>query len=55
MYLFLIQRNQYTPEIIDKLKKIDKKELDYFIKSFQYFYDLNIKKRVLQLIQSTIS
>ena len=55
MYLFLIQRNQYTPEIIDKLKKIDKKELDYFIKSFQYFYDLNIKNRVLKLIQSTIS
>ena len=51
MYLFLIKINRCTPEIIEKLQNIDKKELEYSMKSFQYFYDFNIKNKVIQLIQ----
>ena len=45
-YLYAFNLNLNISFIYDKLKKINKKELEYFIKSFNYFYKskVNIKK-----------
>jgi hypothetical protein len=45
-YLYSFNLNLKISFIYDKLKNIDKKELEYFIKSFNYFYKskVNIKK-----------
>jgi SpoVK/Ycf46/Vps4 family AAA+-type ATPase len=42
IYLFMIKNNNYE-SIIDKVYSINKKELEFYIKSFNYFYNDKIK------------
>ena len=42
MYLFGLS-NTNLPFIKERLKTIEKKELEYYIKSFNFFYDSKIK------------
>lgn len=42
IYLFMIKNNNYD-SIIDKVYSINRKELEFYIKSFNYFYNDKIK------------
>ena len=42
IYLFMIKNNNYE-SIIDRVYSINKKELEFYIKSFNYFYKDKIK------------
>ena len=43
MYLFGLSKNINRPFLKERLKTIEKKELEYYIKSFNFFYDSKIK------------
>ena len=43
LYLFGFSKKINQSFFCERLKKIDKKELDYYIKSFNYFYESKIK------------
>ena len=43
LYLFCISKRINTKTIIDKLKGFNRKEMDYYIKLFNYFYNFKIK------------
>lgn len=47
LYLYLFKINKHNNKIRDKLSMIDTKELNFYIKSFNYFYNSNLKNNFL--------
>ena len=52
IYLFMIKNNNYNEKIIQKIFEINKKELEFYIKSFNYFYNSKIKiEKIYKLLK----
>ena len=50
LYLYLLKYNKCDKTVIEKLSTIDNKELNYYLKSFNYFYHSNLK---ISMIKNT--
>ena len=52
IYLSMIKNNNYNETIIQKLFEINKKEFEFYIKSFNYFYTSKIKiEKIYKLLK----
>ena len=47
LYLYAIHTQNYTPEIIQYLKSIEIKEFEFYIQSFNCFYNSKLKKNTI--------
>ena len=48
----MIKNNNYNEKIIQKIFEINKKELEFYIKSFNYFYNSKIKiEKIYKLLK----
>lgn len=51
LYLYAIKINKYNNSILNEIKKIDKKKIEFYINSFNYFYVSKLKLRnILKLM-----
>ena len=50
LYLYLFKNNKHNKIIVKKILGINDKELNFYIKSFNYFYNSNLKTSLIKKI-----